>query len=78
MCERCGVHLNSGEQYEDHLLSHKHRNFGMPRKSSVATKHVASVPENTASLIEQSALMNDIQLCTIVRRALYGRIASKL
>ena len=78
LCTACDMWLNGPAQYADHIEGKKHRrkSRGVQVPRRLADK--IQVPRNTVLLLEQQALRADIEMCIIVRRALYSNIAAKL
>ena len=83
-CLDCEMWLNGPTQWEDHKWGKKHKK-NLQRKQPRKRRHRSKpeqqkikVPPGTVVLLEQRALMADIECCVAYVRFLYGRIASRL
>ena len=82
-CLDCEMWLNGPTQWEDHKWGKKHkknlqRKLLLPEQQKPKKTWKIKAPPGTVVLLEQRALMADIECCVAYVRFLYGRIASRL
>jgi hypothetical protein len=78
-CKDCSMWLNGAVQMQEHSIGKKHKkNVRNVKADQCPRGKGILVPNGTVILLEQLALLYDIDLVWRVRRSLYATIASKL
>jgi hypothetical protein len=79
MCKDCVMWLNGAVQMQEHKLGKKHKKYVRHGKTAQRPRGKGIlVPHGTVIMLEQNALLNDVDTVWLVRRSIYATIASRL